>query len=44
MALKERLTKAEKAKMAIVGAAMRKLIHTTYGALKHKQLFRADYA
>ena len=44
MALKERLTKAGKAKMAIVGAAMRKLIHIIYGVLKHKQPFRADYA
>ena len=44
MALKERLTKAGKAKMAIVGAAMRKLIHIIYGVLKHKQPFRADFA
>ncbi len=44
VALKERLTKAGKAKMAIVGAAMRKLIHIIYGVLKHKQPFRADYA
>ena len=43
MALKERLTKAGKAKMAIVGAAMRKLIHIIYGVLKHKQPFRADF-
>jgi transposase len=42
--LKERLTKAGKAKMAIVGAAMRKLIHIIYGVLKHKQPFRTDYA
>lgn len=44
VALKQRLTKAGKAKMAIVGAAMRKLIHIIYGVLKNKQPFQADYA
>ena len=29
--------------MAIVGAAMRMLIHIIYGVLKHKQPFRAVY-
>ena len=41
--LKEWLTKAGQAKMAVVGATMRKLIHISYGVLKHKQPFRADY-
>ena len=35
MELKERLTKAGKSKMAIVGAAMRKLVHLNYGVLKN---------
>ncbi|OGT81488.1 MAG: hypothetical protein A3J35_07980 [Gammaproteobacteria bacterium RIFCSPLOWO2_02_FULL_52_10] len=33
--LKLRLTEAGKSKMAIVGAAMRKLIHIIYGVLKN---------
>ncbi|HAC34310.1 MAG TPA: IS110 family transposase, partial [Gammaproteobacteria bacterium] len=43
-ALKERLTQAGKAKLAIVGAAMRKLIHIIYAVLKQKQPFTADSA
>ncbi len=37
--LKKRITAAGKAKMAIVGAAMRKLIHVIYGVLKTKTPF-----
>jgi transposase len=37
--MKARLTVAGKPKMAIVGAAMRKLIHIVYGVLKHKTPF-----
>ena len=42
--LKARLTAAGKAKMTIVGAAMRKLIHLIYGVLKNGVPFRADFA
>lgn len=34
VALKQRLTLADKSKMTIVGAAMRKLIHIIYGVRK----------
>jgi len=44
MELKERLTKAGKPKMLIVGAAMRKLVHIIYGVLKNNEPFRADFA
>lgn len=40
--MKERLTAAGKPKMAIVGAAMRKLIHIVYGVLKHKTPFNPE--
>ena len=44
MELKRRLTDAGKPKMAIVGAAMRKLVHLIYGVLKSGVPFDADYA
>jgi hypothetical protein len=44
IALKERLTAAGKPKMAIVGAAMRKLIHIIYGVLKNGMPFNPHYA
>jgi transposase len=44
IALKERLTAAGKPKMAIVGAAMRKLIHIIYGVLKNGVPFDPHYA
>lgn len=43
IAMKQRLTEAGKAKMAIVGAAMRKLVHLIYGVLKGGVPFDADY-
>jgi transposase len=39
IALKQRLTAAGKPKMAILGAAMRKLIHIVYGVLKTRTPF-----
>ncbi|MDH5360671.1 MAG: IS110 family transposase [Gammaproteobacteria bacterium] len=42
--LKQRLTEAGKAKMAIVGAAMRKLIHIIYGVLKNGVPYDAKFA
>jgi transposase len=42
--LKQRLTKSGKAKMAIVGAAMRKLIHIIYGVLKNREPYDANFA
>lgn len=42
--LKVRLTSYGKAKMAIVGAAMRKLVHIIYGVLKNETSFDAHYA
>ena len=42
--LKKRLTAAGKSKMAIVGAAMRKLIHVIYGVLKTKTPFNPKVA
>ncbi|MBV1915760.1 MAG: transposase [Pseudomonadales bacterium] len=42
--LKERLTKAGKSKMAIVGAAMRKLVHLIYGVLKNGVPFDEKFA
>ncbi len=41
--MKQRLTDAGKSKMAIVGAAMRKLVHLIYGVLKSGVPFDADY-
>lgn len=43
IAMKQRLTEAGKAKMAIVGAAMRKLVHLIYGVLKSGMPFDPDY-
>jgi transposase len=42
-ALAERLEKAGKKPMTIVGAVMRKLIHLAYGVLKHRQPFDPNY-
>lgn len=42
-AMKERMLAAGKAKMAIVGAAMRKLVHLIYGVLKSGKPFDANY-
>lgn len=42
-AMKERMLAAGKAKMAIVGAAMRKLVHLIYGVLKSGRPFDANY-
>ena len=42
-AMKERLTKAGKSKMVIVGAAMRKLVHIIFGVLKNNQPFNPNY-
>jgi len=44
MELKLRLTKAGKSKMAIVGAAMRKLVHIIYGVLKNGVPFDEKFA
>jgi len=41
--MKQRLTGAGKSKMAIVGAAMRKLVHLIYGVLKSGVPFDVDY-
>jgi len=41
--MKERMEKAGKPKMLIVGAAMRKLIHLIYGVLKNRKPFDPDY-
>ena len=43
IAMKQRFTEAGKSKMAIVGAAMRKLVHLIYGVLKSGVPFDADY-
>jgi transposase len=40
----ERLEDRNKAKMAVVGAAMRKLLHIVFGVLKHRQRFDPAYA
>ncbi len=42
-AMRERMLAAGKAKMAIVGAAMRKLVHLIYGVLKSGRPFDAQY-
>jgi hypothetical protein len=41
--MKERMLDAGKPKMAIVGAAMRKLVHLVYGALESGKPFDAKY-
>jgi len=40
--MRERLLKAGKPKMLIVGAVMRKLIHIIFGVLKNDQLFNPE--
>lgn len=42
--MKERMEKAGKPKMVIVGAAMRKLVHLIYGVLKTKKPFDPNYS
>ena len=41
--MKQRLTDTGKPKMAIIGAAMRKLVHIIYGVLKSGIPFDPDY-
>lgn len=43
-ALRQRLLAQGKAKMVVVGAAMRKLLHLAYGVLKHNAPFDPAYA
>ncbi len=43
-ALYERLCARGKAKMAAIGAAMRKLVHECFGVLKHQQAYRQNVA
>lgn len=43
-AFSERLTKAGKPKMLILGALMRKLIHAAYGVLKHRTPYESSLA
>ncbi|NCC33364.1 MAG: IS110 family transposase [Chloroflexia bacterium] len=43
-ALRDRLVARGKAKMAAVGAAMRKLLHLMYGVVKHNRAFDPNYA
>ena len=43
-ALYERLLARGKAKMAALGAAMRKLVHLCFGVFKTRQSYQADYA
>lgn len=42
--LYERLLARGKAKMAALGAAMRKLVHLCFGVIKTRQPYQADYA
>lgn len=42
-AMCERLCARGKAKMLVVGAAMRKLVHLCYGVLKHQTAYQNDY-
>jgi transposase len=42
--MKAQLAAAGKSKMAIVGAATRKLIHIVYGVLKHNTPFNPQLA
>jgi len=44
MEMQKRLTKAGKSKMAILGAAMRKLIHLVYSVLKNGVPFDKNFA
>ncbi len=44
MEMKQRLLANGKPKMAVVGAAMRKLVHIVYGVLKHRTPFNPDLA
>ena len=39
---KDRLEKAGKCKMVIIGAVMRKLVHIIYGVLKNKTAFNEN--
>lgn len=41
-ALYQRLVAKGKAKMAAIGAAMRKLVHICFGLLKHRQVYRPN--
>jgi transposase len=41
--LRDRLVARGKAKMAAVGAAMRKLLHLMYGVVKHNRAFEPNY-
>jgi hypothetical protein len=43
-ALKERLATKGKSPMAIVGAAMRKLVHLCFGVLKTKTKYSPEHA
>jgi transposase len=43
-AMYEQLLQRGKAKMAAIGAAMRKLVHLCFGVLKRQQLYQANYA
>lgn len=43
-ALRQRLLDRGKAKMVVVGAAMRKLLHLAFGVLKHNSPFDPAYA
>jgi len=42
--LYQRMVQAGKAKMAAIGACMRKLVHLCFGILKTRQPYRSDYA
>ena len=44
IALRDRLRRRGKHKMAIVGAAMRKLVHLAFGVLKTGRVFAPDFA
>jgi len=41
--LYERLLAKNKAKMAAIGAAMRKLVHLCFGVLKNQRPYQANY-
>lgn len=41
--MQQRLLAAGKPKMAVVGAAMRKLVHIIYGVLKHREPFNPEF-
>lgn len=42
--MQQRLLASGKPKMALVGAAMRKLVHIVYGVLKHREPFNPAFA